>query len=199
MPADAPAQCSRNAILGMQGWEGAGLERKSCISGSHASPKGARGSVGCCSSGSLSAVAARPFCPMQHPVFTMWWELSDGGTCFVLHHNSNLLESEHPRCGAGKSRGNGMASRGGQAEPRPLSTCLTAHRTLSPSGLASPRQTVEAVRPTRASYLASCSSCSSSCPILASRAEIVALNLDLTAPSSSCSLAFSSLFCRSSC
>ena len=51
----------------------------------------------------------------------------------------------------------------------------------------------------KTSYLASCSSCSSSCPILASRAEMVALNLDLTAPSSSCSLAFSSLFCRSSC
>lgn len=51
----------------------------------------------------------------------------------------------------------------------------------------------------KTSYLASCSSCSSSCPILASRAEMVALNLDLTAPSSSCSLAFNSLFCRSSC
>lgn len=47
--------------------------------------------------------------------------------------------------------------------------------------------------------MASCSSCSSSCTILASRVEIVALNFDFTDPSSSCSLAFSSLFCLSSC
>lgn len=48
-------------------------------------------------------------------------------------------------------------------------------------------------------YLASCSTCSSSCAILASSEAMVDLNLDLTAPSISCSLLRSSLFCRSSC
>lgn len=48
-------------------------------------------------------------------------------------------------------------------------------------------------------YLASCSNCSSRDAILASRAAIVLLNLDFTAPSISCSLLFSSLFCLSSC
>lgn len=48
-------------------------------------------------------------------------------------------------------------------------------------------------------YLASCSNCSSREAILASRAAIVALNLFFTAPSISCSLLFSSLFCLSSC
>ena len=65
------------SAVGIQGWEGAGLERKSCISGSHASPR-VGGVCGCSSSGRLSAVAAHPFCPVQHSVFTMWWELSDG-------------------------------------------------------------------------------------------------------------------------
>ena len=51
----------------------------------------------------------------------------------------------------------------------------------------------------RPTYLASCSTCSSSCAILASSAAMVDLNLDLTAPSISCSLLRSSLFCRSSC
>lgn len=51
----------------------------------------------------------------------------------------------------------------------------------------------------RNTYLVSLSSCSSSCAILASRAAMVDLNLDLTAPSISCSLLRSSLFCRSSC
>lgn len=48
-------------------------------------------------------------------------------------------------------------------------------------------------------YLASCSNCSSREAILASRAAIVLLNLDFTAPSISCSLLLSSLFCLSSC
>lgn len=49
------------------------------------------------------------------------------------------------------------------------------------------------------SHLASCSSCSSSCAILASRAVMEALNLLFTEPSSSPSLARSSLFWRSNC
>lgn len=48
-------------------------------------------------------------------------------------------------------------------------------------------------------YLVSLSSCSSSCAILASKAAMEALYLDLTALSISCSLALSSLFWRSSC
>lgn len=48
-------------------------------------------------------------------------------------------------------------------------------------------------------YLASCSNCSSREAILASRAAIVLLNLDFTAPSISCSLLLSSLFCLSNC
>lgn len=43
-----------------------------------------------------------------------------------------------------------------------------------------------------ATYFASCSSCSSSCRILASRAVMDALNFDLTVPSNSASLAFKS-------
>lgn len=49
------------------------------------------------------------------------------------------------------------------------------------------------------SYLASCSSCSSSCTIFASRAVMKALNLLFTEPSSSLSLARRSLFWRSNC
>lgn len=51
----------------------------------------------------------------------------------------------------------------------------------------------------RNTYLVSLSSCSSSCAILASRAVMEALYLDLTVPSISCSLTLSSLFWRSSC
>lgn len=54
-------------------------------------------------------------------------------------------------------------------------------------------------RQARGTYLVSLSSCSSSCAILASRAAMEALYLDLTVPSISCSLTLSSLFCRSSC
>lgn len=74
-----------------------------------------------------------------------------------------------------------------------LGHCLTPGLLLSPIG----KQAItEALAPP---YLASCSTCSSSCAILASSAEMVDLNFDLTAPSISCSLLRSSLFCLSSC
>lgn len=63
-----------------------------------------------------------------------------GGTWFELHHISNLLESEHPRCGTGKSRGNGMASYRGQAEPRPLNlVCQLTGLLCRPHGLVLPQ------------------------------------------------------------
>lgn len=53
--------------------------------------------------------------------------------------------------------------------------------------------------PVRHPHLFSCSSCSSSCATLASKAVMEDLNLDLTWFSISSSLAFSSLFCLSIC
>lgn len=146
----------------MQGWEGARLELKSCLSGSHASPKG----VGVCGLLQLwqakCCVAARPFCPVQHSVFTMWWELvrregpyitflicwkvsthdvvlgSHGAMGWLPTGASRALASEH----LSHSSQDFYAGHMGLCYCSPCTALLVRGMSVSPSGLVSPQQTV---------------------------------------------------------